>query len=83
VSDAEPTFAAEPAEPLLRVVRGDPTDEQLAALVAVVAARRAAAGDAAAAPTPARRTGWSARERTLRGVHRPGPGQWRAAARTR
>ncbi len=75
--------AAEPAEPLPRVVRGDPTDEQLAALVAVVAARRAVADDAAAPPTPARRSGWAARDRTLRGVHRHGAGQWRAAARTR
>ena len=31
------------AEPVLRVVRGEPTAEELAALVAVVAARAAAA----------------------------------------
>nr|MBA3719706.1 acyl-CoA carboxylase subunit epsilon [Nocardioidaceae bacterium] len=38
--------SAEP--PLLRVVRGEPTAEELAALVAVVAARRSAAAAAAA-----------------------------------
>ncbi|MBA2508587.1 MAG: acyl-CoA carboxylase subunit epsilon, partial [Nocardioidaceae bacterium] len=42
--------------PLLRVVRGEPTDEELAAVVTVVAAvlaRAAAAGERAAAPRSA------------------------------
>jgi len=63
---------------LLRVVKGHPTPEQLAALVAVVAASRAAADTIETATTPARRTGWAARDRALRGVHRPGPGRWQA-----
>ncbi|MCO7240283.1 acyl-CoA carboxylase epsilon subunit, partial [Aeromicrobium sp. CnD17-E] len=37
---------AAPAKPVLRVVRGDLTPEELAALVAVVAARNAAAAHA-------------------------------------
>ncbi|MPZ96032.1 MAG: acyl-CoA carboxylase subunit epsilon [Propionibacteriales bacterium] len=67
---------APPAQPLLRVVKGDPTPEELAALVAVVSTRPTAAG---AAPSP-RRSEWGAHHRTLRQTHRHGPGAWRAAA---
>lgn len=67
--------------PLLRVVKGDPTPEQLAALVAVVAA----AAGAAAQPSSAPRPEWSARHRLVRRghtlAHRHGPGAWRASAR--
>lgn len=62
--------------PLLRVVRGEPDDTELAALLAVLAASAAgagAAGDPAASP-------WRDRSR---GVHAPvqhGPGAWRAAS---
>lgn len=69
----EPTTA-----PVLRVVSGDPTPEELAALVAVVAAA-ASGGDAPSGP--ARRPEWSARHRLVRGPHRHGPGAWRASAR--
>jgi hypothetical protein len=65
----------EPARPVLRVVRGDPTPEELAALLAVVAARSAA---------PARpdrvRSPWVDRGRHLRRPLSPGPGAWRASA---
>jgi hypothetical protein len=63
---------------LLRVVQGDPTDEELAALVAVVAARRAAASGADT--TPVRRSGWTDRSRAMRGIHHHGPNGWRSAA---
>jgi hypothetical protein len=52
----------EVARPLLRVVRGDATAEEIAALVAVVTARLATAGDSTlppsqfAAPVAAHRT---------------------------
>ncbi len=66
--------------PLLRVVRGDPTAGELAALVAIVVARRAAA----AVVSPAiRRSGWSERNRLLRVTHPPGPAGWRASAAPR
>lgn len=66
-------------QPLLRVVKGEPTPEELAALTAVVSARAAAAS--AAADKPARRRSqWSANHRRLSQPHRPGPGAWRAAA---
>ena len=59
--------------PFLRVVRGDPTPEELAALVTVLAAR-AAAG--AAEPRRARST-WADPAARLRAPLRPGPGAWR------
>lgn len=67
-----------PAEPrpLLRIVRGNPDDAELAALTAVVA------GLAAATPQdrpPPRRSHWADRPSLLRGPLRPGPGAWRAA----
>lgn len=68
---------------MLDVVRGDPSPEELAAVVAVVAARAAAFAAAAAAaaaergPVPL----WSDRARNLRSVPHPGPGAWRSSAR--
>ena len=61
------------AAPLLTVLRGDPTPEQLAALVAVLAAR--AAEQAPAAPAP--RALWAVP--VLRSPLSPGPGAWRAS----
>ena len=59
--------------PYLRVVLGEPTAEELAALVAVLAAR------SAAAPAPARRLrpAWADPARRLGLTHRSGPGAWR------
>lgn len=62
--------------PLLRVVRGDPDEAEIAALAAVVA------GLAAAQPedtTPARRSVWSDRAALVRRPQFPGPGSWRAS----
>jgi len=59
---------------MLRVVTGDPTPEELAALVAVLASL----GGAAA---PARRTPvWNAPRRLVRSTHRHGAGAWRASS---
>ena len=66
--------------PLLTVVRGGPTPEQLAALVAVVCSLRplegdeAPAPDAEAAPEPAV---WGAP--AVRSTPVAGPGAWRAS----
>lgn len=79
MSENEGTEAAAPTTPLLRVVKGDPTPEELAALVAVVAARTAAAA-AAGAEQPKPRTQWGHPVRQHRGTHRVGPGQWRASS---
>jgi len=63
----------------LRVVRGEPTPEELAALTAVVSA--AGSGSADAAPEPPRRGRWSDPAGTHRQPWRHGPGGWRAALR--
>jgi hypothetical protein len=66
--------------PLLRIVKGDPTPEELAALVAVVASMAAGAAETASRQERPRPE-WSARHRALRGTHRHGPGAWRASVR--
>jgi hypothetical protein len=61
--------------PFLRVVRGEPTAEELAALVAVLAAR------AAAAPVrPRARSAWADPAARLRVPLAPGPAAWRRSA---
>ncbi|WP_229051714.1 acyl-CoA carboxylase subunit epsilon [Aeromicrobium sp. Leaf350] len=70
----------EPQKPALRVVKGDPTPEELAALVAVLAARSAAAADAAARTRKPVRSEWGHPARAVRGVHRPGADQWRRSS---
>jgi len=81
VSDAVTDEAEETQQPpLLRIVKGDPTPEEVAALVAVVSAMAAGAAEAAAqdkAPKPE----WSAHHRKLRATHRHGAGAWRHSAR--
>jgi hypothetical protein len=64
---------------VLRVIRGDATPEEIAALVAVVLwARAGAAG--AGEPAAPRRSAWSDRSRLLRAPRRPAPGAWRRSA---
>jgi hypothetical protein len=60
--------------PLLRVVKGDPTPEELAAQVVVVAARRSAGAE-----PPRRRPVWGHPRYAMRREHRAGPGAWRAS----
>lgn len=65
----------ESTPPLLRVVRGgEPTDEELAALVTAVATVVAAAGRQK--PVPSR---WAARATQLRRPLHPGAGAWKAS----
>jgi hypothetical protein len=61
----------------VRVVKGNPTEEELAALLMVLRGR---ASSAEAPDTPAN-NGWSAYWRSLRAPIRPGPGVWRASGR--
>jgi hypothetical protein len=78
VSDHAGPDAAEPTpekrRALFRVVRGEPTDEEVAALAVVLAA---AAGPRAA-PVPTTTSRWSDPAARLRAPLRPGPGAWRA-----
>ncbi|MGP3966999.1 acyl-CoA carboxylase epsilon subunit [Streptomyces sp. 6N223] len=72
---------------MIRVVRGNPTPEELAAAVAVVQARAAAAAAAAAeeagGAASARPAAWSDPARTVpRGLpSAPGPDAWRMSYR--
>jgi len=68
---------AEGNRPLLRVVRGEPTAEELAALVAVLAARQRAAEAGPGDTRP--RSQWRNRARNIRPPIGPGPGAWRAS----
>jgi hypothetical protein len=74
VSDQPPPEVEPVAAPVLRVVRGEPTAEELAALVAVVASL------GSPTPAPRRRPEWNAPRRLTRVVHRRGPGAWRSSA---
>lgn len=71
-------MGAEPevSPPFLRIVRGEPRLEEIAALVAVLSSAAGARQSAASPPT----FGWSARSRFLRSPLSPGPGGWRASA---
>jgi hypothetical protein len=64
------------ARPALRVVRGDPTPEEIAALVTVLAAR----ASAGVTKPPPRRSEWAGHERRMRRPVHPSPGGWRASA---
>jgi hypothetical protein len=63
--------------PHLRVVRGNPTDEEIAALVAVVSALGASPDEGAPEPS---RSAWSDRRLLVREPLAHGPGAWRASA---
>lgn len=63
--------------PILRIVRGEPTDEELAALTAVLVA--AANRPAGTAPPPDEPSWWSRPGSRLRRPVHPGPGAWRAS----
>ncbi|MBL7502367.1 hypothetical protein I6A84_28075 [Frankia sp. CNm7] len=67
---------AESRRPLLRLVRGDATPEEIAAVVAVLAAH--AAATAAVPPRPPRSV-WADRSQVLRVSAGAGPGGWRRA----
>ncbi|MGH3153644.1 MAG: acyl-CoA carboxylase subunit epsilon [Streptosporangiaceae bacterium] len=64
-------------EPALRVIRGDATPEEIAALVAVLMARAASSEPDAQDQV---RSAWSDRSRLVRRPLHPGPGAWRRSA---
>ena len=69
-------------EPLVRVVKGDPTPEELAALTAVIAAKLAAhpADGSGSSSASDQVSDWSSYWRAVRAPARHGPGRWRASA---
>ena len=64
-----------PGPPRLRVVRGNATPEEIAALVAVLLIRAGETG--AGQPARSGQGNWSDRSRLLRRPLSPGPGAWR------
>ena len=69
-----PQQGPEQDRPVLRIVRGDPTDEELAALVTVLAAAGSAAEGAPAAPPESQ---WAAPRRLVRRAVHP-TGWWQS-----
>ncbi|MGY1621893.1 acyl-CoA carboxylase subunit epsilon [Geodermatophilus sp. SYSU D00965] len=69
--------SSSPAGPLLRVVKGEPSPEELAALTVAVAALSQRRLRRRPAPVGA----WAAFGDAHRTPLRPGPGGWRAAGR--
>jgi predicted DNA-binding transcriptional regulator YafY len=67
--------------PFLRVVKGDPTPEELAALV--VAVQAVAAAEPSPEPAPHTRGGWNDLESLFPPALHDGPGVWRASGRLR
>jgi hypothetical protein len=63
---------------VLDVIRGEPTADELAAVVVVLAARAAHAGGESVPRPP--RSQWAARARQMRPQLTTGPGAWRASA---
>jgi len=67
--------------PFLRVVRGEATDEEVAALVATLTAVAAArSGDAVGENHGTVRSEWNSRARQLRTPVHPSPAGWRRSA---
>jgi len=73
---------ADPPQPLLSVVRGEPTAAELAAVVALIAGRRRAGAALAreTRPAPASRSEWSLPSALMRTPITAGPGAWRRSA---
>jgi hypothetical protein len=64
------------------VIKGNPTDEEVAAVVAALTALAGAPrAEPEAGDTRRRPDGWNAYWRAVRAPLRPAPGAWRAAAR--
>jgi hypothetical protein len=73
--------SGEPAEAPLVLIKGDATDEEVAALVAVLSGIASASSAATAAPgdVPAPVSAWAAPARKVRTPLLHGPGGWRAS----
>ena len=76
----------DPAEtpPMLRVVRGHPSDAELAAVLAVLLSRGSGPADPGGSTSTAENgvgSGWSAYWRSVRAPVQPGPGAWRLSGR--
>ena len=75
--DHPPRESATGGEPILRLVRGDATPEEIAALVAVLMSRSGDEESAAPGADAPARSAWADRSRLLCRPLHPGPGAWR------
>jgi hypothetical protein len=87
-AEAPPDAPGDPAPDAIRVVRGEPTHEELAALVVVLAAvanAGPAPGDRGhdAPPAGAIHSSWTDRSRLMSSSWTAGRGNWRASASRR
>ena len=71
--DADPQ--AESEQPLLKVVKGDPTPEEVAALITVISSLTTDE-----VPPKRRTPEWSAPHRLVRAHCAPGPNGWRSSS---
>ena len=74
MASSETDFPAD--RPPMRLVRGDATPEEVAAVMAVLSAVSAGAPE----PAPRHTSQWSSPARALRRPLSPGPGAWRASS---
>jgi Acyl-CoA carboxylase epsilon subunit len=75
------THAIEPVAPAFRVIGGDPSDAELAALAVVISALRRSRGPLAAPENPRIAGGWKSYWHTVRGPLFPGRDSWQATLR--
>jgi acyl-CoA carboxylase epsilon subunit len=66
-------------DPLFSIVKGSPTEDELAAVMTVLTTRFARPPQE---ETKLARTGWSAYWRSVRSPIQPGPSAWRMSGRT-
>lgn len=71
------------ASPVVRIVNGNPTDAELAAVQAMLAAALAEQAEAGVPRLEPRADGWHQSARQLRGHLTPGPGAWTGSRGTR
>jgi Acyl-CoA carboxylase epsilon subunit len=70
--------ATDDHEPLFSIVKGSPTEDELAAVIAVLTTRFARLRQEETTPA---RSGWSAYWRSVRSPIQPGPSAWRMSGR--
>ncbi|MFM8927033.1 MAG: acyl-CoA carboxylase subunit epsilon [Rhodoluna sp.] len=72
---------SESLDKLIKVVSGNPSPEELAAVIAILEATHRQQALKMKAQAPARSSSWSRNASQLRGDLRPGHGQWQSAFR--
>lgn len=80
---SQDSTSTEQLQQLMQVVRGNPTAEELATVIALIAAANAEAQQQSAGLERKLTSTWSRNASMLRGSIQPGPGQWKFASRTR